>query len=139
MRRIGFVCGLALMAAAFSLTAHPVASGQTGAAGVKVVTEKTTGPISVKVGSTLEVKLEANHTTGYSWIAAPAVDPVLVSQGKAAYQEHPSGGKTGVGGVEIWRFKAVKAGKQSLQFEYRRPFEKTAPAAKTVLFSVVVE
>jgi inhibitor of cysteine peptidase len=138
MRRGGFVCRVALVAALL-VTAHAVVQGQTGMAGGKVVTEKTTGPVSVKVGAILEVKLEANHTTGYSWIAAPSVDPVLVSQGKAAYQEHPAGGKVGVGGTEIWRFKAVKAGKQALQFEYRKPWEKTAPAAKTVLFSVVVE
>ena len=44
-----------------------------------------------------------------------------------------------MGGVEIWRFKAMKAGKQGLSFEYRRPWEKGAPAAKMVTFSVTVE
>jgi inhibitor of cysteine peptidase len=138
MRRWRLASRLALAAVIF-VAAHAIVAGQTGAAGVKVVTEKTTGLVSVKVGATLEVKLEANHTTGYSWVAAPAVDPVLVRQGATAYQEHSAGGKTGVGGMEIWRFKAVKAGKQALQFEYRKPWEKTAPAAKTVLFSIVVQ
>ena len=138
MGRWGLAFRVALIAVIF-VSSQVIVSGQTGAAGVKVVTEKTAGPVNVKVGATLEVKLEANHTTGYSWVAAPAVDPVLVNQGKAVYQERPAGGKTGVGGTEIWRFKAVKAGKQALQFEYRKPWEKTAPAAKTVLFSVVVQ
>jgi inhibitor of cysteine peptidase len=93
----------------------------------------------LKVGSVLEVRLEANHTTGYSWIAAPVASPVLVRQGRAVYQERAVGGKAGVGGVEVWRFKALKAGKQGLQFEYRRPWEKGAPAAKMVTFSVTVE
>jgi predicted secreted protein len=60
-------------------------------------------------------------------------------QGAARYEEHASGGKAGVGGVEVWRFKAMKAGKQGLQFEYRRPWEKGAPAAKIVTYAVTVE
>jgi predicted secreted protein len=107
--------------------------------GVTVVNEKTGGVVSLKVGAVLEVRLEANHTTGYSWISAPVANPVLMRQGAARYEEHASGGKAGVGGMEIWRFKAVKAGKQGLQFEYRRPWEKGAPAAKAVTFSVTVE
>jgi inhibitor of cysteine peptidase len=124
---------------AFLMVAPPAVVAQAGAAGVTVVTEQSGGEVRLKVGSVLEVRLEANHTTGYSWIAAPVVNPVLVRQGRAAYQEHAAGGKAGVGGVEVWRFKAVKAGKQGLQFEYRRPWEKGAPAAKIVTFSVTVE
>jgi inhibitor of cysteine peptidase len=107
--------------------------------GVTVVSGQTGGPVSLKVGAVLEVRLEANHTTGYSWIAAPAANPVLMRQGAAKYEEHASGGKAGVGGVEIWRFKAVKAGKQGLSFEYRRPWEKNTPPAKVVTYSVMVE
>jgi inhibitor of cysteine peptidase len=104
-----------------------------------VVTEQTHGDVSLKVGAVLEVRLEANHTTGYGWVAAPVVNPVLVRQGAAKYEEHATGGKAGVGGVEVWRFKAMKAGKQGLQFEYRRPWEKGSPPAKIVTFSVTVE
>jgi predicted secreted protein len=104
-----------------------------------VVTEQTHGDVSLKVGAVLEVRLEANHTTGYSWVFAPAVNPVLMRQGKAVYQEHVAGGAVGAGGVEVWRFKAVKTGKQGLQFEYRRPWEKGSPPAKVVTFSVTVE
>ena len=107
--------------------------------GVTVVSGQTGGQVSLKIGAALEVRLEANHTTGYSWIAAPAANPVLMRQGTAKYEEHASGGKAGVGGVEVWRFKAVKAGKQGLSFEYRRPWEKNTPPAKIVTYSVTVE
>jgi predicted secreted protein len=107
--------------------------------GVKVVSEQTKGEVDLQMGEGLEVRLEANHTTGYSWVAAPVANPVLVMQGKAAYQENAAGGKAGVGGVEVWRFKAVKAGKEGLQFDYRRPWEKNVPAAKAVAFSIRVE
>jgi inhibitor of cysteine peptidase len=134
--RCAFVC-------AILLAANKVLVGQTGAgggnSGAPVITEQTHGEVSLKAGAVLEVRLEANHTTGYSWVAAPAMNPVLMRQGPAKYEEHATGGKAGVGGVEVWRFKAVKAGKQGLQFEYRRPWEKGSPAAKMVTFSVTVE
>jgi inhibitor of cysteine peptidase len=106
---------------------------------VTVISGQTGGQVSLKVGAVLEVRLEANHTTGYSWIASPVANAVLMRQGAAKYEEHASGGKAGVGGVEVWRFKAVKAGRQGLQFEYRRPWEKNAPPAKVVTYSVTVE
>jgi predicted secreted protein len=96
------------------------------------------GNATLKLGGLLEIQLPANHTTGYSWIAAPVADPVLSRIGTAEYKEDSAGGKAGVGGVEIWRFKAVKVGKDVLKFEYRRPWEKSVPAAKTVTFSVTV-
>src|SRR5580704_13118580 len=125
--------------AVFFVAAHGVVAGQVGAGGATVVTEQTHGDVSLRVGAVLEVRLEANHTTGYSWVFAPAVNPVLMRQGKAVYQEHVAGGTVGAGGVEVWRFKAVKAGKQGLQFEYRRPWEKGTPPVKMVTFSVTVE
>jgi predicted secreted protein len=107
--------------------------------GVTVVTEQTGGDVSLSIGGELEVRLGANHTTGYSWVTAPMTDPILVGEGKAEYLEHPPAGKMGVAGTEIWRFKAVKAGKQILRFEYRRPWEKSAPVVKTVTFQVTVQ
>jgi inhibitor of cysteine peptidase len=132
MRRLGWVLGFAIVM--FS----GLAAGQTPN-GVTVVDDKTAGDLNLKVGGRLEVRLEANHTTGYLWVQEPVEKPVLQKLGKAVYRENPSDGKVGVGGVEIWKFKAVKAGKQSLRFEYRRPWEKTAAAAKTLSFDVTVE
>jgi predicted secreted protein len=97
------------------------------------------GAVSLKVGAVMEVRLDANHTTGYSWIVAPVANPVLMRQGKAEYLDNTAESRVGAGGVEVWRFKAVKAGKQGLQFEYRRPWEKGTPPAKMVTFSVTVE
>ncbi len=134
--RVVLRCVLAIMV---FLAAHHVIAGQAAAPGVKVVTDQMSGDVSLKVGAVLEVRLEANHTTGYSWIAAPVANPVLMRQGAARYEEHATGGKAGVGGVEVWRFKAMKAGKQGLQFEYRRPWEKGAPPAKIVTYAVTVE
>jgi inhibitor of cysteine peptidase len=138
MRLSGSVLRCAAVAA-FFVAAHGAVAGQAGAGGATVVTEQTQGDVSLKVGAVLEVRLEANHTTGYSWVFAPAVNPVLMRQGRTVYQEHSAGSTVGAGGVEVWRFKAMKAGKQGLQFEYRRPWEKGSPPAKVVTFTVTVE
>jgi inhibitor of cysteine peptidase len=138
MTGLGSVLRGAALAMSFAVM-DGVVAGQFGAGGATVVTEQTHGDVSLKVGAVLEVRLEANHTTGYSWVAAPAANPVLMRQGFARYEEHASGAKAGVGGVEVWRFKAMKAGKQGLQFEYRRPWEKGTPPAKVVTFAVIVE
>ena len=125
--------------AMFFVAAHGIVAGQVGAGGATVVTEQTHGDVSLKVGAVMEVRLDANHTTGYSWIVAPVPNPVLMRQGKAEYLDNAAENRVGAGGVEVWRFKAVKAGKQGLQFEYRRPWEKGTPPAKMVTFSVTVE
>jgi predicted secreted protein len=138
MTRLGLVLRCAALAMSF-VVMDGVVAGQVGAGGATVVTEQTHGDVSLKVGAVLEVRLEANHTTGYSWVFAPAVNPVLMRQGKTVYQEHVAGSTVGAGGVELWRFKAVKAGRQGLQFEYRRPWEKGSPPAKVVTFAVTVE
>ena len=135
-------CGPGLRCAAllaFSLAAYAAVAGQAVPGGATVVTEQTHGDVNLKVGAVLEVRLEANHTTGYSWVFAPAVNPILMRQGRAAYQEHVAGNSVGAGGVEVWRFKAMKTGKQGLQFEYRRPWEKGSPPAKVVTFTVTVD
>jgi inhibitor of cysteine peptidase len=138
MRQWSPVLRCAAVVALF-VTTHGVVAGQVGAGGATVITEQTHGDVSLKAGAVLEVRLEANHTTGYSWVATPVANPVLMRQGAAKYEERAAGSKAGVGGVEVWRFKAVKAGKQGLQFEYRRPWEKGSPPAKVVTFAVTVE
>jgi predicted secreted protein len=111
---------------------------QPGAAGVTVVTEETGGDVSLKVGAVLEVRLKSNVAMGYSWIAEPVANPVLMTQGKVPFEELVSGADVGVGGTEVWRFKAVKAGRQALRFKSCGPSEKSAPAAKIVAFTVTV-
>jgi inhibitor of cysteine peptidase len=128
-----------VLATVFCVAVRGAVAVQAAASEVKVVTDRTGRDVSLKMGGVLEVRLDANHTTGYSWVAAPVANPVLTRQGAAKYVENASGGKAGVGGVEIWRFKAMKAGTQQLRFEYRRPWEKSAPAAKSVTFSITVE
>jgi hypothetical protein len=81
----GLILRGALVATIFMMT-HGVVAGQnatvkgdSSAAGVTVVSGQTGGQVSLKVGAVLEVRLESNHTTGYSWIVAPAAKIVTYS------------------------------------------------------------
>ena len=138
MRQWGPVLRCAALMA-FFVAAHGVVAAQVGAGGVTVVTEQTHGDVSLKVGAVLEVRLKSNFAKGYSWIAAPVANPVLMTQGKVPFEELVAGADVGVGGTEVWRFKAVKAGRQALRFKSCGPSEKSAPPAKVVTFSVIVE
>ncbi len=95
--------------------------------------------LKVAVGHVLVVELPSNHTTGYSWGYRPAEAPVLEPVGEAAYMQDSSPfGMVGVGGTDIWRFRAVKVGRQALRLEYGRPWEKGSVPVKTVSYEVEV-
>jgi inhibitor of cysteine peptidase len=106
-----------------------------GPATVTVTVADRAQPISLKRGDTLDVRLESNPQSGYSWSVAPVSNPILEQVSKSF---QPSG--VGSRGMDTWRFKAVSRGKQRLRMQYRRPGEKDDdPAAKTVFFQVVVQ
>jgi predicted secreted protein len=126
-------------AAVFLAVSQGCVARRSEAPRVTVVTEQTGGDVSLKVGAVLEVRLKSNFTKGYIWIAAPVANPVLMTQGKVPFEELVSGADVGAGGTEVWRFKAVKAGRQALRFKSCGPSEKSAPPAKVVTFSVIVE
>ena len=49
-----------------------------------------------------------------------------------------SSAQVGVGGTEIWRFRATKVGRQTLRLEYARSWEKNVAPAQVVTCEVVV-
>jgi inhibitor of cysteine peptidase len=108
------------------------------AAAPRTITEADANRVVVlAVGQELVLKLPSNPSTGYGWSLAEGGTPVLASLGKPSY--HASGTLPGSGGVELWTLRATKIGSQILKFEYRRPWEKTVPPAKTLLFPVTVK
>jgi predicted secreted protein len=89
------------------------------------------------IGQDLMVKLESNRSTGYSWSLTESENPILTSLRKPTYKI--SGALPGAGGFETWTLRATKIGRETLKFEYRRPWEKKIPPAKTVLFHIAVQ
>jgi inhibitor of cysteine peptidase len=94
--------------------------------------------IRAPAGKEFSITLPANHTTGYSWRLASALDPATLSLTGNVYHESTSGA-VGASGEEVWTFSAQTKGTVELDFEYVRPFEKNEPPAKTAKFSVVIK
>lgn len=102
------------------------------------VNEVQTGrEVALGVGDTLQVALQGNPSTGYSWsvdgldsgILAPAGEPEFV----------PVSGALGADGAIIYRFSAVGAGRARLTMSYARPFEPGVPPLKRFTVDVVVD
>ncbi len=93
--------------------------------------------VMVRVGDVLVVRLDSNPSTGYGWAWDEAA-----AAGVLAQDGEPSTSGVvpvpGSGGVQTWRFHAVKTGTAELRLDYRRPWEKDQPPAQTVRWSVQV-
>lgn len=93
--------------------------------------------IGLTVGDTLEVTLEGNPTTGYSWEAASFDTAVLKQVGEPAFT--PVSTLVGAGGQVTLRFEAVDSGQTTLQIIYHRPWETGVAPAQTFQVTVQVE
>jgi len=93
--------------------------------------------ITVPPGGALVVRLESNVTTGYSWAIGKNDPAALKPLGKPVY-EGPKKAMPGTGGHQLFRFQAAGADgtDATLNLEYKRPFEKDQPPARTFTLTV---
>jgi predicted secreted protein/N-acetylneuraminic acid mutarotase len=94
------------------------------------VTEADNGrQIEVELGKLLAVTLESNPSTGYQWELVENNDSVLKQFGQVEYKPAETSEQpiVGVGGWEIFRFKATSAGQSTLELVYHRPWEDAEP------------
>ena len=61
-------------------------------------------------------------STGYSW--QESYDETMLKLVEYIYKEEAKGGLVGAGGVEYFRFKAVKTGRTEITMVYQRLWEK---------------
>jgi inhibitor of cysteine peptidase len=97
--------------------------------------------ISAGVGETITVTLFSNATTGYKWEAnAKISDPQVLQQVDQKYvAPGNTDGKVGVGGSEVWSFKALKAGTSTISTEYGQPWEKGTKGTWSFKLNVTVK
>jgi inhibitor of cysteine peptidase len=88
-------------------------------------------------GDRLEVTLQGNPTTGYTWEVAAGDPAVLAVVGEPEFVA--DSGALGSGGQVVTRFAAVGAGQTTLRMIYHRPFEPGVAPLKTFELIVVVE
>jgi inhibitor of cysteine peptidase len=88
-------------------------------------------------GEKLEVRLEAQLGTGYSWRPQKPDERVLQPLGERSI-EAPREPKLGGKELQVFRYEAKAAGEVTLLFEYVRPWEKDVPPARTFRASVRV-
>ena len=87
---------------------------------------------TLKIGQHVDITLNANLSTGYSWswinkATVTTVDSVAaISVSTNNVPGSPS--------QEIWRFKAVKAGSDSIKFRYAQPWVGGAVGETRTLF-----
>jgi len=91
--------------------------------------------ITVPVGVSFTINVNANPTTGYTWEVG--FDQSLL---KLVKRYTPSGtGMIGAGGVESFEFEGMKAGETEIYLNYKRSFEPNNPALETKNFKVTVK
>jgi inhibitor of cysteine peptidase len=126
--------------AAFTVTAllacSPATHSLPPATAITIQESEADKNIDAKVGQTIVIRLTSNRSTGYRWLLQPG-SGVLESLSDAAYTPSKPG-VSGASGIESWSFKAQHAGRETLRFEYRRPWENGVQATKSLSFPVTV-
>lgn len=110
---------------AFSLKVHIIAPN----APLVLKDGANGGTHAVRVGEAIEVRLQANKTTGYDWQLGPLPNGVLRKTGDNYIA--PNGNMPGAGGVHVFRFTVAKRGQATIRLVYRRSWEGGVPPAKT--------
>lgn len=88
-------------------------------------------------GDVLEIKLEMQAGTGFSWQVAENAKDVLPLKGKPTIEKMDNG-KPGGTQLQVFRFEAKAPGASDLELHYKRPFEKDKPPAKTFKLTIRV-
>ncbi|MCE5276856.1 MAG: protease inhibitor I42 family protein [Planctomycetaceae bacterium] len=131
---------LAALAAATTQPATKPADKPADEPAAKVVAADQDGKtVEVAMGQKLIIRLSGNMTTGFAWTVAKIEGDAVKLVGKIEYEQAPARGRVGVGGTFVATFEPVKVGQSVLTLEYKRPWEKNTPPAKTFTLTVQVK
>lgn len=95
---------------------------------VNVEQQQQEATVNVAPNRALEVRIPTQPGTGYSWtlIGAPEL---MTLAGQSI--EPPGSPLVGAWQVQVFRFRVNSAGKETLRFGYRRPWETAKAPVKT--------
>ncbi len=91
----------------------------------------------VTLNKPFEIKLEANPTTGYKWEVS--YDKRFLRLDKESHKRDPSKPAThvGVGGITTFVFMPIRTGKTTMDFRYKRSWEKEVARKKSYRVTIV--
>ncbi|MDD5038392.1 MAG: protease inhibitor I42 family protein [Dehalococcoidales bacterium] len=94
-----------------------------GCAGAGRVYTDSGQTINVNAGQEFIIAIGSNPTTGYSW--QESHDETMLQLVSKTYQEGEQSKKgiVGGGGIDYFRFKALKIGETKINMSYKRPWE----------------
>jgi predicted secreted protein len=92
-------------------------------------------PIDTTVNGQFVIALGSNWTTGYKWEASYDEAMLELVDGESTYEE-PGESLIGAGGVEYFRFKALKTGRTEITLVYKHAWEESTPDDLTKVFVV---
>lgn len=90
------------------------------------------------VGQIIEIALEGNAGTGYLWQVVADGQPQLAAVAPSADATTAMPSRPGGPVLQRLRFRAEQPGQALLRLEYRRPWERGEPAARTAEYRVDV-
>jgi len=95
--------------------------------------------ISIGINQEFVIALGSNPTTGYSWQESYDETMLELVGGESTYKasKEAKQGVVGAGGIEYFRFKALKAGETEITLVYKRPWEEEIVEQK--VFTVNIE
>ncbi len=95
--------------------------------------------IDIGVGQEFVIAIGANPTTGYDWEVS--LDETILELVEKTYKpaEEAEHKIVGAGGVDYFRFKALKAGETEIIMTYKRSWEEPTPQDEMKVFTVNIE
>jgi len=90
--------------------------------------------VEIAMGRTFTVTLVGNPSTGFDWLIASDIGPVLALVSKDV---RPGSGLVGAPADVAFRFRAAEAGRGRIELVYRRSWE-SIPPERTFVITIVV-
>ncbi|MFC2016836.1 protease inhibitor I42 family protein [Chloroflexota bacterium] len=96
--------------------------------------------IDIGVNQEFVIALGSNPTTGYSWQVSYDKTMLEFIGGESTYEvgKDAEQGVVGAGGVEYFRFEALKIGETEITLVYKQPWEEPTPQDITKVFTVSI-
>jgi inhibitor of cysteine peptidase len=140
-RRVIAAVVLILLLAGTTATAAGCGSQANANGGAVRLTEADNGrAVTVEAGEDIQVILNGNPTTGYTWTATVSDKAVLQQLGDPVYAQGSTDPSiVGAGGTFTFTFKAAAAGQVALKFDYARSFETGVTPIQTCSVTVTVK